>query len=221
MWRVVELVGRIVAALVGAAVLSVAVALVVAWRVYRGHWAPLKRFSVFVLDFLYLPLKALFGGVKRLPKLDAMMVALKNRANQERFKRSRRRLLLAPQCLRHLECPAPSTRRGILCQRCGQCKVAAILGDAEPLGYRFYLLTGSSFVPRIVQDEEADAALLVACPYECNKVMMALGRLATYGVALERDGCVSTDVSLEKVAEAMRLGLDEEEGSREGAQPGA
>ena len=47
----------------------------------------------------------------------------------------------------------------------------------------------------------------MACPYECNKVMMALGALATYAVCLDRDGCVNTDVSLDRVREAMRLGL--------------
>jgi hypothetical protein len=211
MWGFVELVGQVVAGLVVAAIVCVAAALGVAALVYRGHWAPLKRFSIFVLDFLYLPLKMAFGVLRRVPKLDALMVTLKNRANRSRFARSRRRLLLAPQCLRHLECPATSTRRGILCERCGLCKVAAIFEEAERLGYGLYLLTGSSFVPQIVEEEKPEAALLVACPYECNKVMMALGRLATCAVSLERDGCVSTDVSVERVAEAMRLGLDGQE----------
>jgi hypothetical protein len=210
MWFAIEQVGRLVALVAAAAAVSVVVALAVAAWVARGHWAPLKRFSSFVLDALYLPLKlalARFGGVSA---LDRMMVALKNRANHARFARSRRRMLLAPTCLRHLECPAPSTRHGILCTRCGKCKVHRMLAEAERLGYRSFLLTGSSFVPQLVAQERPDGALLVACPYECNKVMMALGGLATYAVTLERDGCVNTDVSLEKVAEALELGLDDE-----------
>jgi len=210
MWIVIEHIGRIAVVVLAAAALSVVVALAVAAWVARGHWAPLKRFSIFVLDFFYLPFKVAFGSSRALPSLDAMMLALKNRANKGRFARSRKRLLLAPTCLRHLECPAPSTRRGIQCRGCGKCKIAEIKADAERLGYRFYLLTGSSFVPQIVAEEQPDAALLVACPYECNKVMMALGRLATCGVPLDRDGCVNTDVTLERVAEALRLGLDEQ-----------
>ena len=208
MWVVIELIGQIVVVVVAAALASVGVALAVAARVARGHWAPLKRFSVFVLDFLHLPLKLLFHALPGAPSLDAMAVALKNAANRSRFARSRKRLLLAPTCLRHLECPAPSTRRGIQCKGCGRCKVGDILAEAQRLGYRLYVLTGSSFVPQILADERPDAALLVACPYECNKVMTALGGLAAYAVPLERDGCVNTDVSLSKVAEAMTLGLE-------------
>jgi len=210
MWFAIEQVGRLVALGVAVAAACVVVALAVGAWAARGHWAPLKRFSIFVLDAFYLPLKlavARFGGVSA---LDRMMVALKNRANRARFARSRRRMLLAPTCLRHLKCPAPSTRRGILCKHCGKCKVDTILAEGERLGYRPFVLTGSSFVPQLVAEERPDGALLVACAYECNKVMMALGGLATYAVTLERDGCVNTDVSLEKVAEALALGLDDE-----------
>jgi hypothetical protein len=191
-----------------AAALCVAGALAVAWRAYRGRPAPLTRASAFVLDCLYLPLKMLFAAARGVPKLDAMMVALRNRANARRFRRAHRRVLFAPQCLRDIACPAPSSRRGIVCQRCGKCKVAAILAEAERLGYRFYLLTGSSFVPTIIEEERPDAALLLACPYECNKVMMALGRLPAVAVCLDRDGCVATDVRVDDVLEALRRGLE-------------
>lgn len=192
----------------GLAALSVTVALVVAWGAYRGHWAPLKRLSVFVLDFLYVPLKLAFRAIGRVPRLDEMMVALRNRANRRRFARSRRRMLLAPQCLRALECPAPSTRRGVACKRCGHCKLSEVLAEADRLGYRSFVLAGSSFIPKLVEEEKPDGALLVACPYECNKVMMALGGLATYAACLSRDGCVTTDVAVSCVLDAMKLGLE-------------
>lgn len=217
MWLVLETIGRVVAIVLAVAAVAVAVALAVGAWVRLGHWAPLKRLSIVVLDAVYLPLKVLFGSVKALPSIDSLMVALKNQANRRRFVRSRKRLLLAPTCLRALECPAPSTRRGIQCKRCGRCKVGEIKAEAERLGYRFYLLTGSSFIRQIVADEQPDAALLVACHYECNKVMMALGRLATYAVPLDRDGCVNTDVSLDRVAEGMRLGLAEAPSETEAA----
>ena len=210
MWPLVELVGAAVLALAAAGLLSVAVALGVAWWVQRGHRAPLKGFSAFVLDFLYLPLKLALGAFGPVRGLDEKMVALKNRANHGRFARSRRRLLFAPQCLRDLECPAPSTRRGILCKRCGQCELGAILDEADRLGYHSFVLTGSSFIPRLVEEEKPDGALLIACPYECNKVMMALGRLATYAVCLDRDGCVSTEIAPAKAMQALRLGLSDE-----------
>jgi hypothetical protein len=195
-----------VAAALGLALLGVLVALAVAERVYRGRWAPLKRFSVFVLDVLYLPLKMLFGLLGGASRLDARVVALRNRVNRRPYTRSTRRMLLAPQCLRHLECPAPSSRRGILCKQCGRCKIGEIAAEAERLGYSLYVLTGSAFIPTLVDEEQPQAALLVACPYECNKVMMALSGLVTYAVPLTRDGCVSTDVALDQVVQAMHLG---------------
>lgn len=217
MWDIVEVTGYVVAVALAAAVLSVAAALAVAALVHAGRPALLKALSAFVLDFLYLPLKMAYGALGRKSSLDELMVALKNRVNRKRFARSRRRLLLAPQCLRHLECPAPGTRRGIQCKECGRCKVGDIVAEARQLGYELFLLTGSAYIPTLIAEEKPDAALLVACPYECNKVMMALGRLVTYAVCLGRDGCVSTDVDLSQVAEAMRLGLAEAE--QEGAAP--
>ncbi|NQT54181.1 DUF116 domain-containing protein [bacterium] len=211
MWPFVEVVGTTVAAALVAALLSVAAALLVASRVGRGRPAPLKRASVWVLDFLYLPLKMAAAAVGWKASLDALMVGLRNAINRAAFARSRKRMLLAPQCLRHLDCPAPGSRRGIQCRECGRCKVGAISAEARRLGYSLFLLTGSAFIPTLIEEEQPDAALLVACPYECNKVMMALAGLTTYAVSLEREGCVNTDVDLGHVVEAMRLGLDDGE----------
>jgi hypothetical protein len=213
MWDVVELVGEATLALVGAALLSVLVATGTAAWAHRGHGVPLKAFSVFVLDFFYVPLKRAFGALGQVAALDEMMVALKNRANRRRFARTRRRLLLAPQCLRHIDCPAPSTGRGILCEACGRCKLDGIVEEAKRLGYGAYIVAGSSFIARLIEQEKPDGALLIACPYECNKVMMALGRLATYAVYLDKDGCVSTDIAVPRVLDAMRLGLNEKDGT--------
>ncbi len=78
------------------------------------------------------------------------------------------------------------------------------------------LMSNSSFIRTIIEEDKPDAALLVACAYECNKVMMALGALATYGVSLDSDGCVGTEVTESNVIAAMRIGLE----SRTGAETG-
>lgn len=216
MWSVLEAIGRGVAIGGGVALLCVAVALGAGALAARGHRAPLKRFSLLVLEFLYLPLAMLFAALAGAPSLDAMMVALRNRANRARFRRARSRVLLAPACLRHIECRAPTGRQGILCTQCGLCKLGKVQTEGVRLGYRVFILTGSAYIPRLLAEERPGAALLVACPHECNKVMMALGRLATVAVFLDRDGCVNTDVSLDAVIRTMRLGL-EAAGPREGA----
>jgi len=210
MWRFVEIAGMISLALLIAVLAAVGLALNLAFAAHRGRRTPLKRLSVFVLDFLYLPLKMLFAAFKNVPKLDAIMVSLKNQSNRPRFAAATRRVVLAPQCLRALECPAKSSRRGILCKQCGLCKVGELAAEAERLGYGFYLLTGSSFIRTVIEEDQPDAALLVACAYECNKVMMSLGRLATYGVCLDSDGCVGTEVTEANVLAAMRIGRETE-----------
>ncbi len=208
MWHAVEIVGAITLAVAGAAVAGVLVALGIAAWARRGHWVPLKSFSVFMLDFFYLPLRRAFGALRGAPGLDELMVGLKNRVNRRKFLLARRRLLLAPQCLRHIDCPAPSTGRGIICQACGRCKLDRILAEAKRLGYRPYVLAGSSFVHRLIEEEKPDGALCIACPYECNRFMMALGGVAAYTVCLTKDGCVSTDIAVSSVLDAMRLGLN-------------
>jgi len=208
MWHVVEIAGMTALGILAAALAAVGLALAVAFAADRGRTVPLKRVSVFILDFLYLPLKMLFAAFKSVPKLDQVMVSLKNQTHRPRFAAADRRVVLAPQCLRALECPARSSRRGILCVKCGKCKVGGLAAEAERLGYGFYLLTGSSFVRTIIEEDKPDAALLVACAYECNKVMMALGRLPTYGVSLDSDGCVGTEVTESNVLAAMRIGRE-------------
>jgi len=167
---------------------------------------PFKHLWVAVLEWLYSPLRWLFHKLGRGQLLDGAMVELRNRANERRFACSQRRILLAPHCLRSVECPAVSTQDGIKCVRCGKCPFATILAQADELGYRTYILAGSSFIPAIIRRDRPEGILLLACPYESNKVMMHLRGLATYAVCLTRDGCVLTEAPLEKLHEAMRKG---------------
>ncbi|HPD15377.1 MAG TPA: DUF116 domain-containing protein [Planctomycetota bacterium] len=205
MWSVAEQIGRAVAAAALAGLTCVALSLAIAVRVGHGGSAPLKRFALGVLELLYLPLRMLWGALPVKAPLDVLMVRLRNEANRGRLAVARRGLVLAPACLRHLACAAPSSRRGIQCGRCGLCKLQAIHEEGARVGWRVFILTGSAYVPRLVAEERPEAALLVACAHECNKVMMALGRLPTYGVPLTRNGCVATDVDLDRVRAALRL----------------
>lgn len=205
MWGFTEQIGRGVGIAALAALALVALALGIAMRVSRGRRAPLKRFALVILELLYLPLRMLWAALPVRASLDAWMVGLRNGANRRRFARAKRGIVLAPACLRHLACAAPSSRRGIQCAKCGLCKLHGMHEEAARIGWQVFILTGSAYVPRLVAEERPDAALLVACPHECNKVMMALGRLPTYGVPLTRNGCVATDVDLEGVSAALRL----------------
>jgi hypothetical protein len=169
----------------------------------RHVW--LAGFFANVLDFFYLPLRHLFVKFSDSRILDKWMASLKNMAHKSAFAKTRKRIILAPHCMRALDCPAHSTREGIQCKSCGKCVFTRLKKDSETNGYKLFILTGSSFVKRILQMEKADGVLLIACDYELNKVMRALKgkKVVTYGVPMENDGCYGTEVDYQRVLDAF------------------
>ena len=169
----------------------------------RHVW--LARFFADVLDFFYLPIKAVFHRYADARTLDTWMVSLKNMAHRSAFAKTERRLLLAPHCMRSLDCPASSTRFGIECVSCGKCVFSRMLKDAERFGYTLHIVAGSSYIRHIVRKESADGALLLACNYELNKVMRSMKRkkIVTYGIPLLNDGCYATEIDYENLIRVM------------------
>lgn len=161
----------------------------------------LADFFANVLDFFYLPLRHLFLKFSDTRVLDKWMSSLKNRAHASAFSKTKKRIILAPHCMRSLDCPAHSTQTGIQCKSCGKCVFTLLRRDAERYGYKVFIVTGSSFVKNILKMEAADGVLLIACDYEINKVMRALKdkKVATYGIPMERDGCFGTEVNYQNV----------------------
>jgi len=170
---------------------------------HRNIW--LAGFFVNILDFFYLPIKAIFQKYSDTRKLERWMVSLKNMAHTSDFKKTKHRLLLAPHCMRSLDCPAASTRFGIECVSCGKCIFSKIKTDAKRYNYTLFIVAGSSYVRHIIKKESADGALLLACHYELNKVMRSLKRknITTYGVPLLNDGCYATELDYNKLIETM------------------
>lgn len=169
----------------------------------RHVW--LAIFFADVLDFFYLPTKSVFHRYADGRTLDTWMVSLKNMAHRSAFAKTERRLLLAPHCMRSLDCPASSTRFGIECVSCGKCVFSRMLKDAERFGYTLHIVAGSSYIRHIVKKESADGALLLACNYELNKVMRSLKRkkIVTYGIPLLMDGCYATEIDYENLIRVM------------------
>jgi Uncharacterized conserved protein len=165
----------------------------------------LAGFFANVLDFFYLPLRHLFLKFSDTRILDKWMASLKNRANKSDFAKTKKRILLAPHCMRNLDCPAYTTQTGIQCKSCGKCVFTQLKKDAEKYGYKVFVLTGSSYVKNILKMEAADGILLIACDYEINKVMRALkGKgVVSYGIPMERDGCFGTEVNYQNVLNAF------------------
>lgn len=174
-----------------------------------GH-TKLQRNRIFasyasrVLDFFYKPLLAVYMFIYKSPdKLHQKMAEIKNNAQRKKFSRTKRRIVLAPHCMRHIECKARTTRTGIQCTSCGKCDFAELKRVSEEHGYKLYIITGSSFVKHILKHPDAkgtDGVLAIGCNYEINKGMRELksSKIMTYGIPLLSAGCYNTHIDLEE-----------------------
>ncbi len=214
-----ELIGIVISGIFVVSVVLALLALIISRiSLTRNVW--LAGVFADILDFLYLPIKAVFQRCSDTRTLDAWMVSLKNMAHKSAFAKTKHRLLLTPHCMRSLDCPAPSTRFGIQCTGCGKCVFSRMRDDADRFGYTLYIIAGSSYVRHVIKKESADGALLVACNYELNKVMRALKRkkLVTYGVPLLTDGCYNTSVDYENLISVLE-GFDARPSGNPRSQP--
>jgi len=115
------------------------------------------------------------------------------------------RALFFPQCLRSVECPAPLTPEGIMCEQCGKCRLSEVKQLAEELGCMFFIVPGSSFIIRAVAKHRPRAVLGVGCLAELKEGAEMTQRfgLPSYGVQLERAGCINTTVDWDRVFEVL------------------
>lgn len=157
----------------------------------------------YIMDFFYKPLLAFYIFIYKSPdKLHKTMADLKNNAQRKKFAQTKKRIVLAPHCMRHIECKAQTTRTGIQCTACGKCDFAEVKKMTEAHGYKLYIITGSSFVKHILKHPDAkgtDGVLAIGCNYEINKGMRELKRtkIMTYGIPLLSSGCYNTKIDLE------------------------
>ena len=117
------------------------------------------------------------------------------------------RVLLLPQCLRAVDCPAKLGVHGYECIKCGKCELLGLISQAEGLGYTTFILPGGSVVEKIFNDYKPKACLAVACFKELvlgSFVCEKFGVIAEC-IALLKDGCVNTAVNLNVVKDFLIL----------------
>jgi hypothetical protein len=172
------------------------------------------RVLLFTVDTFYLQLKrvAQFFGMSS-SIVDQIGIEVRNNLNLNRFSniKSKDRILVVPQCLRSMKCPARlDSSVGVTCKGCGKCSIKDLKEEADRLGYGFYIVPGGSFVERIVKAIRPSAALGVACYKDLNIGMHELSRAncLVMGVPLIKDGCVETNVNTKDLLNMMRLGIE-------------
>ncbi|MFZ2455243.1 MAG: DUF116 domain-containing protein [Candidatus Altiarchaeia archaeon] len=165
-----------------------------------------------IQDLLYMPAKKIIimaGGNDMM--IDAVGTEMRNILFKNAFSQVpySERIIVIPQCLRSMECPAKfNSVEGARCLECGKCKIKEISKKAKELGYiGTFIAPGSSFITRIVKKTKPKALIGLGCPYEVNLGLLAVSSkgIPCQGVTLLTNGCVTTDVDLNAVFETMEL----------------
>lgn len=184
------------------------------------------KVMLFTIDTLYFQLMKiakLFGMGPHI--VDQIGIEIRNHLNNKKFMdiKGKDRILVVPQCLRSVKCPARlDSSVGITCKDCGLCVIKELKAEADRLGYGFYIVPGGRFVERIVKKIRPRAALGVACFKDLNMGMHELSKAKclVVGVPLMKDGCVETNVNIDKLLSIMKLGIEKGTGDiQKGCSP--
>ena len=186
-------------------ILFVAVLILGVFLVRRNIYL-FPKFLLFIVDLLYSPFKTIANLLKFDEHLiDDIAIKFRDDINQEKFRKipAEKTLIFLPHCLRHRDCPATLQKEGLNCTECGLCSIGVIKKKSEPLGYKLYIVPGSSFVKKIVKENKFKAVLGVACHEDLSQMMMLLSDFCPQGVLLDKTGCFETKVNVKKVFEKI------------------
>ena len=187
------------------AVLFISV-LILGYFIARKNQIKFPRFILFVVDLLYSPFKTIASLLKLDEHLiDNIAIRVMDDVNKEKFKKipAEKTLIFLPHCLRHRDCPATLQKEGLNCTECGLCSIGVIKKKAEPLGYKIYIVPGSSFVKKIVMENKFQSVIGVACHEDLSQMMMLLSDFCPQGILLDETGCFETKVNVKKVFEKI------------------
>ncbi len=161
------------------------------------------NFMLFCISLLENLVKALFRLVRMDDSIvDEVGISLKNKIGLKKYKETpfNKRMIFLPQCLRAADCPSKLSPEGMQCINCGKCEIGKARKHAEEMGYRVFIVPGSSFIIRLVREHRPHAILGVGCMGEVKAGLEMCEKLNLYGVGLvlDKDGCVSTILDWKK-----------------------
>ena len=141
-----------------------------------------------------------------------IMVTLQNTLNRKAFTAIPvgERSIFVPQCLRAGACPAHLHEEGLKCRSCGLCQIGTAKPLLEQIGYKFFIVPGSSFIKRMVKRYRPKGIIGIGCLIEIKEGTEMAGQLnlISMGIVTTRDGCVETAVNWEEVYHIALLGID-------------
>jgi hypothetical protein len=155
--------------------------------------------------------------------LISFSIRLQNSMNKKSFEAVPvgRRAIFLPQCLRSARCPGNLTPEGIWCQGCGLCTTGEAIRELLGMGYRVFIVPGSSFIKRMVKKYRPDGIIGVGCTLEVKEGLDLCDRLGIpgMGVVTLKDGCVETCVNWNEVFDVAALGIAPPSGPDQLHQP--
>ncbi|WP_405321976.1 DUF116 domain-containing protein [Methanobrevibacter thaueri] len=199
-------VGQLVVFLIVIIAILIIIFLILALFMAKKNQIKFPRFLLYIVDLLYSPLKTIAHFLNLDDHLiDDIAIKVRNDLNKEQYRKipADKTLIFLPHCLRHKDCPATLQKEGLNCTECGLCSIGVIKKKAEPMGYKLYIVPGSSFVKKIVMENKFQSVLGVACHEDLNQMMMLLSDFYPQGVLLEKTGCFETKVNVKKVFEKI------------------
>ena len=166
------------------------------------------RLLLFTIDVFYGLFKKFAGNVGVDEKIvDQIGVEVRNKVNEKSFKKidDKDKLLILPHCLRSPQCEAKLDSTGLHCKDCNRCVIGVLKNKAENKGYNVFIIPGSTFLKKIVKENNFKAVLGVACYQDLNLAMTQLSNVSCQGIALLKDGCVCTKVDTRAVLDKMDI----------------
>lgn len=176
----------------------------------RLYFPQLIKSGLVFLESLMKGMFRFFGLEDR--ELYTFLIKLINSMNSSEFARIpvAERAIFIPQCLRSSKCPAHLTPEGLKCRNCGQCEVGEARLLLEQMGYKVFIVPGSSFIKRMVKKYRPKAIVGVGCLAEVKEGMDMADKmgLVVMGVVTLKEGCVETIANWPEIYEIAVLGID-------------
>jgi hypothetical protein len=176
----------------------------------RLYFPQLIKSGLVFLEGLMKGMFRFFGLEDR--ELYTFMIKLMNSMNTAEFAKIpvEERAIFLPQCLRSSGCPAHLTPEGLKCRNCGQCDVGSARLLLERMGYKVFIVPGSSFIKRMVKKYRPKAIVGVGCLAEVKEGIEMADKmgLVVMGVVTLKEGCVETINNWPELYEIAIQGID-------------
>lgn len=183
---------------------------IISIRTGKLYFPTLIRSGLVFLEGLMKAFFRLLGLEDR--EMLTFLIKLHNTMNTKEFSRVpvAERAIFMPQCLRSSRCPAHLTPEGLKCRSCGQCTIGEVRPVLEKMGYRIFIVPGSSFIKRMVKKYRPKAIIGVGCLSEVKEGIDMADKmgLIVMGVVTLKEGCVETLVNWPDIFDVAALGID-------------